>query len=301
MNIKQLRLFHEIMLTGRVAQAAERLHISQPAASKMLAALEHHLGYKLFARQAGRLQPTPEATYLHRETLEVLEGVSRLEESFERAKYGQPDKLNIASIFAPAQLLLPQLMAAQYRNQPALQLGLQVLSPAQICEGVASGKYSLGLVDRKYRDKRYHSVDFSLPCYCALHSSHPAAKLAQLTPQDLVDTPWITFSPTTSIYKALKTSYSQAGLRVVQGIEVNGSLNAAALVAQNCGATLLDAVSLHYLEQCQPHPELVFKPFSPAISEPLSLISYSGQPLSRAAAELAAQVQAALTALCQKH
>ena len=69
MNIKQLRLFHEVMVTGKISAAAERLNFSQPAASKMLANLESRLGYSLFARGNGRLNATPEAVFLHEETL----------------------------------------------------------------------------------------------------------------------------------------------------------------------------------------------------------------------------------------
>ena len=58
---RQLEAFHVFMETGTVTGAADRLRISQPAVSKILAALEYDLKLKLFKRVRKRLVPTNEA------------------------------------------------------------------------------------------------------------------------------------------------------------------------------------------------------------------------------------------------
>jgi DNA-binding transcriptional LysR family regulator len=63
MDIKKLRMFHEVFITGSITLAAERLYVSQPAASKTISALEEEIGYKLFVRKSGHLCPTDEAYY----------------------------------------------------------------------------------------------------------------------------------------------------------------------------------------------------------------------------------------------
>jgi DNA-binding transcriptional LysR family regulator len=61
MNARQLEVFRAIMRNGSMTAAAEALHVSQPAVSKILRHFESQLGYTLFERLGGRLLPTMEA------------------------------------------------------------------------------------------------------------------------------------------------------------------------------------------------------------------------------------------------
>ena len=57
MQLRQLDCFRALMITGTMTRAAEQLSISQPAVSNIIAALEHEIGFSLFTRRAGRLEP----------------------------------------------------------------------------------------------------------------------------------------------------------------------------------------------------------------------------------------------------
>ncbi|HET7663085.1 MAG TPA: LysR family transcriptional regulator, partial [Rhodanobacteraceae bacterium] len=58
MRLRYIELFHAILTTGSLTGAAKLLNISQPAASKALQHAESQLGFALFSRVRGRLQPT---------------------------------------------------------------------------------------------------------------------------------------------------------------------------------------------------------------------------------------------------
>ena len=64
MRYRQLEAFRAVMRAGSVTQAAEMLNVSQPAVSRLIACLEQDVGFPLFRRRRGRLQPTPEADFL---------------------------------------------------------------------------------------------------------------------------------------------------------------------------------------------------------------------------------------------
>ena len=58
MRLRHVELFQAVLQTGSLTAAAELLHISQPAASKILQHAEQQLGFALFSRVRGKLLPT---------------------------------------------------------------------------------------------------------------------------------------------------------------------------------------------------------------------------------------------------
>src|SRR3546814_3006439 len=71
MNLRQLEAFRAVMVTRSITQAAQSMHLSQPAVSKLIADLEYAIGFKLFVRTKGSaLTVTPEAEYFYHERSE---------------------------------------------------------------------------------------------------------------------------------------------------------------------------------------------------------------------------------------
>ena len=64
MRLRHIEVFHAVMQAGTITGAAQILHISQPAVTKVLQHCELQLGLTLFDRVRGKLYPTPEAQRL---------------------------------------------------------------------------------------------------------------------------------------------------------------------------------------------------------------------------------------------
>ena len=60
-TLKGLRAFEEAFLLGSYTSAAKKLNVQQPAISYQIKRLEEDLGVTLFAKEQGRLVPTPAA------------------------------------------------------------------------------------------------------------------------------------------------------------------------------------------------------------------------------------------------
>ena len=54
-SYRQLEALVALLETGSVTRAAERMHISQPAISRLIASLEADVGYPMFRRAGGRM------------------------------------------------------------------------------------------------------------------------------------------------------------------------------------------------------------------------------------------------------
>ncbi|MCB2101681.1 MAG: LysR family transcriptional regulator [Rhodobacterales bacterium] len=64
-NIRHLRAFREVARCGSISQAAERIHLSQPAITQALAKLEDGLGTPLFERRSDGMVLTDAGTQFH--------------------------------------------------------------------------------------------------------------------------------------------------------------------------------------------------------------------------------------------
>lgn len=107
MRLRHIEIFQAIRQTGSISAAAQLLHVSQPAVTKVLQHAELQLGFPLFLRVRGKLQATPEALALGSEVEKVTEsllGVQRLAKSLHR-RPGQ--RVRIGAIPALALSLLP--------------------------------------------------------------------------------------------------------------------------------------------------------------------------------------------------
>ncbi|WP_417584235.1 LysR family transcriptional regulator [Nitrincola sp.] len=280
MNINKLRIFHEVFVTGSITRAAERSYVSQPAVSKMLTNFEEEIGYKLFVRNNGKLIPTDEALYLHEEVYGILQGINHLQDSIKGAKNNKTGRLRICTIFGPSYQFLPELIAEYMNNNPGVDVSLHLSGCSAIRQGIASGQYQIGLVDKAQSSSKHDSVAFDLPCYCAVPKDHPAAQLEIIQPHDLVDLNWITLDSENATTKTLKRIYANSGLPFNRTLEVHTTIHGLSFVNLGMGATLVDILNYRYFHKVFQLPNVVIRPFSPSIVEPLEVLTSNLSPLS---------------------
>ena len=83
---EKLRLFDAVAEAGSFTEAARRLHMSQPALSRQIAALEDSLGAKLFHRHARGLAMTHEGEQLRTATADMQERVDRAAQAIDASR-----------------------------------------------------------------------------------------------------------------------------------------------------------------------------------------------------------------------
>src|SRR5688572_5384546 len=96
MNYRQIEVFHAVYVSGSITAAAQTLHISQPAVSKILRHTEDGLGFALFRRLKGRLQPTEEARQLFNEVADVYQRLGSLKLTARNLRKADTGRLRLA-------------------------------------------------------------------------------------------------------------------------------------------------------------------------------------------------------------
>src|SRR6478736_7665 len=124
MNLRQLRAFATIVDVGGVARAALRLHLSQPALSRQIHALEADLGVPLFDRVGRRAQLTSQGEDLLRRSRRLLAEAESLGERARELKGGEIGILRVAATPQVIENLLADFLVRYRRRHPGVEVHL---------------------------------------------------------------------------------------------------------------------------------------------------------------------------------
>lgn len=147
MNLHHLAVFHAIAETGSISAAAKRLHISQPALSRELRDFEGRLGVVLFERLPRGMRLTHAGEVL-REYATRLFGIAHAAEATMREiSDARTGLLTIGASNTIGTYVLPKRLALFRRSHPGIQIKLFVGNTAQVSQGVADMRFTLGFIE----------------------------------------------------------------------------------------------------------------------------------------------------------
>jgi len=243
MNARQLEIFRAIMRHGTLTAAAESLHVSQPAVSKVLRHFESQIGYRLFDRLGGRLVPTAEARLLIGDADRIFREIEALKVFSDRIRDKQVGLLRIAAS-APATFGLLPAAAERFRQRnPELRLDLITLPAEEISERIVVGDVDLGLTMVGLEQPGVRSEVIGRAEIIALvrPDSH-LAKLERVEPADLKTETLISYGSNTHAGALLDRVFQRKGLTRTIAIEITLSIAAAPLVQRGLGVALVDGL-----------------------------------------------------------
>ncbi|MGB1012332.1 MAG: LysR family transcriptional regulator [Thiolinea sp.] len=291
MNLKQLRAFQEVMLSGSVSEAARRLSRSQPAVSALINALETEIGFKLFIRKDMRLQPVPEAHYLLREATQILNHLDTTRMTMQGIRKLEKGALRIASMPGPSVILLPHFLENFLNTQRGIKTSLISKTSPQVARLVAAQQYDIGVADYKLIDQHDDSLIqhqcFELRCVCALPAKHPLAEKAFITPQDLDSKPMVSLLSDHPLTSDIQEIFADCGAHFNVVFEAQYFIPLFTFIERGNAFGIVDqssAESYHLLKQPGKN-NIVFRPFSPTVSLTTTLMTPAHNPMSALAAE----------------
>jgi DNA-binding transcriptional LysR family regulator len=148
----RLKVFRAVAEEMSFRKAAEVLHLSQPAVSQQIRALEEEAGVRLFDRGGGEGHGTQIALT---EAGRVLLGyATTAAETMEEARRALAElnhevagELRMGASTTVAQYVLPRILGAFLRQYPQVRLSLISGNTEQIAEAVAEEKVALGIIE----------------------------------------------------------------------------------------------------------------------------------------------------------
>ena len=188
----RLKVFRAVANHLSFRKAGEALYLTQPAVTLQIKTLEAELGVALFARRSTGVSLT-EAGHL------LLPFANRLQALAEAAQNelaqlsgGASGELILGASTTIAQYVLPALLAEFARAFPAIQLQVFSQNTEQISEGVANGRFGLGLIEGPaQRSDLKVEPWFEDELLLVVPASHDWADLLQIEARQLCDMPLV--------------------------------------------------------------------------------------------------------------
>ena len=281
MNLRQLEAFRAVMMTGSVTNAAQSLHLSQPAVSRLIAELERSVGFKLFERIKGSTPiATPEGAALFQEVERSFSGLQVLRQAALDIRHFRTGNLRIVCLPALANSFIPVVLKTFRRVNPAVKIQLQTRSSSTVRLWVAAQQFDLGLATP---GSDVHGVQAELFMksrgVCVLPQGHPLAAKETIVPADLRDEDFISLAAEDPARAKVDQVFTDAAVTRNIVVETQFAMTIGGLVAQGLGCAIVSSASVAQ----NLTPGCIVKPFEPAIEFQYMLYLPSHRPPSRIA------------------
>lgn len=160
-SVEQLRTFVTVVEAGGIHRAVSRLHLSQPAASRQINALEAALGVRLFDRLGRRLKLTAEGEGVLRLSRRLLTEVETFNERAAALKKGEIGILRVAATPMAIENTLAPFLGGYRRRHPAVEVQLVEDGALAMPRRLEFGDVHLALMaldDQRFRARLLYPV-----------------------------------------------------------------------------------------------------------------------------------------------
>ena len=146
-TVKSAKLFIAIVETGGLTRAAERLNVTQPAATKALAQLEEQLGGQLFERQSRRLILNAFGTSLLPKARGLVQMAADLNAEAKQWRAGQSGQIKLGVGPSVEFRLLPDVVASFFEDGRQVQLSVRTAASNALLEALKAGHLDMFVGD----------------------------------------------------------------------------------------------------------------------------------------------------------
>lgn len=266
-TLRQLEIFLVIAQTENISNAAQKLHMSQSAASGALKTLEDQYDMALFDRQGKRLHLSEFGRAVRPEAEALLERAK----AFQRRLAGKQGMgpLAVGATQTIGHYMLVDLYAGFAKQFPKVKVSLNVANTRDICAKVLNFDLDLGMIEGEVNHSQLlmqpwqedELVVFTSP-------EHPLAQKALLTDDDLCGASWIVREPGSGTRQAFDSAMRGLLSELHIGLELQHAEAIKRAVALQMGCGCLSRMALaadfeqgRFVPLAVPHRDLSRKLF----------------------------------------
>ena len=242
MDIHQLKTFVAVASEGSITRAAELLHLSQPAVSAHIKAIEDALGLTLFARISRGMSLTRAGERLLAKVEQTLAAHQELMDEATRIKGRLAGKLRLGAGGSTNKAALGKFLAMLSEHCPEVEVVLKHGTSLEILTGVRNGSLDAGFYNEAGEpDPELATIEVSqFRIYVVAHPGLVAAS-DPLDWSSLADLPWIYPASSACCGRTAESLFKMNQFRPKRIISIDREDVTRTLIAGGVGVGLLHA------------------------------------------------------------
>lgn len=223
MDSNSLKAFLTIVDQGSFSEAAETLHLTQPAVSKRLAALENQLGTRLIERGHREIRVTDAGARLLPHARQILDEIHNARVALSSDDGTITGELNIIASHHIGLHHLPNWLRRFVKDYPDVTVNLQFMESDAAYSQMHKRNAELAFVTLSDSMESQFMVyeQWSDPMAFVAGASHELAEQTTATLADLARYPALLPDTTTATYRAVSRLFLETNLPLKQQIPTN--------------------------------------------------------------------------------
>lgn len=226
LRMRQVALLLAIDELGTLSGAADRLGLTQPAATKMLHELELALGQRLFDRVGRGLQRNAAGERVTGFFRSIRGSMEALNQELEALRLGAAGKLSVGSIMAASPGRLTKAMLQLKSEFPMLAMEIAVDTSDRLLAQLREGVLEM-VIGRKVPvagvECAFRAIEGEALAVVA-GNEHPLARKRQLAFEALLDYPWILQPAGSPMRDLIEREFRHHHVELPRGLVETGSI-----------------------------------------------------------------------------
>lgn len=187
-----LHVFVKVVEKENFSKVAEELHMTQPAVSQYIKALEETVGTRLLERSNKfvRMNKAGEVVYQHAK--EILALYAKMQRSLDDLTNHAKGPIAIGASYTFGEYILPKVIVQLKKQYPDIHPAITIQNTKDIVEQVATHQLDVGIIEGPCHDKKLQlEVIFEDRMYIVASPEHPLVGKEEVRLVDLAEETWI--------------------------------------------------------------------------------------------------------------
>lgn len=239
-DLKDLRLFTAVELTGSITKASEYGHISPSALSERLHDLEDGLGIQLFQRTPRGMKLTEAGEVFSKTARRILSESENLEAELAPYTRSWRKRISLLANYAASVSFLPKRLGRFLSRYPDVQVDVVQYSSNEIIRRIALGEADIGITAFSGSHPLLDFTPFAVDTLVGIvPKNNPLSNRSEISFSDLFDYDYIAVGPVSAMQNFLYEKAEEEGRTIRPRLTASAPDAVMSLVEEGAGVSVL--------------------------------------------------------------